>query len=298
MRILSGTSHPTLAHSLAECLSISMVEREIGQFPDGGIRLKVTGDVRGKTVVIVQSFQEPIGKHMLELLLLADATKNVGASNIIAIIPWLAYTKQDRAFLPGEPTSARVVAKIVSTGSFDRVFLVDLHSVAIKDFFHIPVTHLTFLDEFIVHLRSEISHDAVVVAPDAGGVMRSTDAAQKLGVPMVRIEKERSRVTGAVTVLSKELPVAGKQCIIVDDLIETGATVSRVGRFLKDQGATEVIFCATHGLFTEGWTPILASGIDKLYVSDSVPIPVDAPPFVTVLPLAPVLARVLREIRV
>lgn len=298
MLILSGSSHPRLARSLADALGVPMVDRNISQFPDGGIRLRVNGNVRGETVIVVQSFQEPISTHMLELLLLADATRSIGASKIIAVVSWLAYSKQDRAFLPGEPASARVVANMVSTGSFNRVVLVDLHNAAIKDFFRIPVTHLTFMDEFVARLRSEISPDTMVVAPDAGGVRRSIDVAQKLGVPMVRIEKERSRVTGVVTVASRKLPVGGKQCIIVDDLIETGATVSEVGRFLKDQGAVKVIFCATHGLFTEGWTPILASGIDRLYVSDSVPTPAGAPPFVSILPLAPVLARALKQTRI
>lgn len=298
MVILSGSSHPALSRSLADELGVPLVDRDISRFPDGGIRLRITGHVHGADVAIVQTLQDPIHDHLMELLLLVDAAKESGAKTVIAVIPWLAYSKQDRAFLSGEPVSARAISRAISGSGADRVVLVDLHHDSIGQFFSIPVTHVSFMDEFVTVFRSGVpDQQTVVVSPDAGGLARSAHVAKKLGIPMLTIKKERSRTTGAVTVLSHTIPVAGKRCLVVDDLVETGATVREVGGFLKDSGAAEVIFAATHGLFTEGWAPILETGVDRLFVSDSVPTPVGTPSLVTVLPLAPVLARELTQIR-
>lgn len=298
MVILSGSSHPVLSRSLAGTLGVSLVDREISRFPDGGIRLRITGDVHGADVAIVQSLQNPIHDHLVEVLLLVDAVKESGAKTVIAVIPWLAYSKQDQAFLSGEPVSARAISRAISGCGADRVVLVDLHHDSIGKFFSIPVTHVSFMDEFVTVFRSGVmDQQTVVVSPDAGGLVRSAQVAKKLDIPMLEIKKERNRITGAVTVLSQTISVAGKRCLVVDDLIETGATVAKVGGFLKDNGAAEVIFAATHGLFSAGWEPILNSRVDRVYVSDSVSTPVGAPPLVTVLPLAPVLARELKMIR-
>lgn len=299
MVILSGSSHPALSRSLSGKLGVSLVDRDISRFPDGGIRIRITGDVHGADVAIVQSLQNPIHDHLVEVLLLVDAAKESGAKTVIAVIPWLAYSKQDQAFLSGEPVSARAISRAISGSGADRVVLVDLHHEHIKDFFSVQVNNVSFMDEFVAVFRSGVpDQQSVVVSPDAGGLARSTQVAEKLNIPMLEIKKERSRTTGAVTVLSQTIPVAGKRCLIVDDLIETGATVKEVGGFLKDNGAAEVIFAATHGLFSAGWEPIFHSRVDRVYISDSVPTPVGAPSLVTVLPLAPVLARELTQIRV
>ena len=297
MVILSGSSNPALGRSLAGKLDVSLIDREMSRFPDGSIRIRITGDVHGDAVVIVQSLQNPIHDHLVEVLLLVDAAKESGAKTVIAVIPWLAYSKQDQAFLSGEPVSVRAIARAISGCGADRVVLVDLHHDSIEKFFSIPVTHASFMDEFVAALRPGVNQQTVVVSPDAGGLERSAHVAKKLGIPMLEVKKERSRTTGAVTVLSQTISVAGKRCFVVDDLIETGTTVTKIGNFLKDNGAAEVIFAATHGLFSAGWEPILRSRVDRVYVSDSVPLPAGAPPSVTVLPLAPVFARALKGIR-
>lgn len=296
MLILSGSSNPKLTADIAKKLETKLVKREIGRFPNGDIRVRLMDSVEGKEVIIVQSLQEPVHEHLMELLLLGDAVFRGGAEKIIAIIPWLSYSKQDKVFRSGEPLAAEVIAKIISTGPFGEVWLTDLHDPKIASYFTIPVKELTLMDEFAKFFDGKINRNSVVVSPDQGGVERSKRFSRILGVPLITIKKSRNLETGTVTVHSVGGDVSGKECYVFDDLILTGATVVETGKSLKKMGARLVIFCATVGLFSKGWRALLGSKVNKIWVSDGVPLRSGIPKrSVGVLPLGSIIADALKR---
>lgn len=296
MLILSGSSNPKLAEDIARKLETKLVKREIGKFPNGDIRMRLLDRVEGEEVIIIQSLQEPIHDHLMELLLLADAAFRGGAEKIIAVIPWLSYSKQDKVFRSGEPLAAEVTAKMISTGPFSQIWLTDLHDPKIASYFTIPVRELSLIEDFADLFRSQININSVVVSPDKGGIARSKKFAKALGIPLLTVDKSRDLETGTVTVRDAGGDVFRKDCYIFDDLILTGATVVEAGRFLKKVGAKSVIFCATVGLFTKRWKALANLGVDQIWVSDAVPLASGIPKnIVKVLRMGSIIAAALKN---
>lgn len=294
--ILSGSSNPKLAADIARGLGTKLVKREIGEFPNGDIRMRLLDSVEGEEVIIVQSLQEPIHEHLMELLLLGDAAFRGGAEKIITVIPWLSYSKQDKVFRSGEPLAVEVLAKMISTGPFNQIWLTDLHDPRIANYFTIPVKELTLIGEFAKLFSNKINKNSVAVSPDQGGIDRSKRFARALGIPLLMVDKSRDLETGTVAVHSVGGDVDGKDCYIFDDLILTGATVVEDGRFLKKMGAKSVIFCATVGLFSKGWSALVEAGADQIWVSDAVPLARGiSGKMVRVLPLGSIIADALQK---
>lgn len=292
MVILSGSSNAPLAEAIGKQLAAHHVKRTIKKFPNGEIYIRLEESVKGETVLVLQSLQTPIHEHLMELLLLVDAAKRSGASTIIGSIPWLAYSKQDKIFFQGEPLSSDVIAKVISSSPLDKLFLIELHGLKELDFFTTPTVHLTLIDEFVRLLKPRITKDSIVVIPDAGGVVRSKEFALKLGLPTIEIEKHRDRDTGEARVSGISEPVEGKDCFIFDDLISTGSTAVADASYLKQRGARSVTFCATHGLFTNGFE-LFEGVVDKILVSDSIPILQSVPHFVQVVSVAGTISSAL-----
>lgn len=296
MLILSGSSNPKLAADIAKELGSKLVKREIGQFPNGDIRTRLSDRVEGEEVIIIQSLQEPIHEHLMELLLLGDAAMRGGAKKIMAVIPWLSYSKQDKIFRSGEPLAVEVLAKIISTGSFSKIWLMDLHDPKIANYFTVPIEELTLMDEFVKLFSHKIDKNSIAVSPDTGGINRSKKFSEMLGVPLAVIKKSRDLETGAVVVHSVGEDVNGKDCYLFDDLILTGATVVEAGKSLKKMGAQSVIFCATVGLFSKGQRVLSDAKVDQIWVSDAVPL--DGKPrgsVVKVLRIGSIIAGALKK---
>jgi len=285
MVILSGSSNLPLATKLAKELGVPRVKREIGKFPNGETKLRLLEDIKDQTVVIIQSLQTPVNDYLIELLLLADAARRAGAKKIISVIPWLGYSKQDKVFSPGEPLSAAVVARAISSAPIDKVFLMELHNLKEAEFFTLPTRHISFIDGFVDELSDKVNENSVVVSPDTGGNPRSDEFAKRLGLSVIYIDKKRHLVTGEVKALGT-----------------TGSTVVADSKYLRQHWAKSVTFCATHGIFARGFSIFTGGEVDKIIISDTIPVPPVTtatsnvvPAFVKVISASKTIARALRD---
>lgn len=295
MVILSGSSNPDLARAVAKKLGAPLAERTLDRFPNNEVRVRLEENVVGKVVIVVQSLSPPVHDHLMELLLLADAARRQAARIVMAVVPWLAYSKQDKVFRPGEPLSARVVSRMISTSAVKRLYLMELHNPGIQGFFDIPTYQLSFKDVFVAKLKPELKKNTIVVAPDFGGITRSREFADLLGAPLVYLDKTRNLSTGRVRIHRSSRSIDGQHCVLFDDMILTGATAIRAASYLVSHGAASVTFCATHGLFSNGWEPFEGMGFSEILVSDSVPLPEGAPKYVRQISAAGTIAKALRE---
>lgn len=273
MILFSGSSNKPLTEKIAKKAKLEMGRVEITRFGDDETRVKLENDVKNKEVYILQSLCPPTDRHLIELLLLGDAAKRNGAKSLTAIIPWLGYSKQDKMFREGEGVGSAVVARAVESVGFNKVITINLHSELIKKYWKIPVVELSIYDQFIE--IAKVYKNSVLIAPDLGGLERSRKFAKQLGVNLVQVMKERDRVTAIVNKEMKILgDVSGKTCIIIDDCVFSGQTLVYNADLLKTHGAKQVVCFVTHPVFDSQTMERLAkSKIDKLFVSDTIPLP-------------------------
>jgi ribose-phosphate pyrophosphokinase len=292
--ILPGSAHPALAAQVAAALQLPCAQRVSERFPDGEWRVALDGEQRGRDVFIVQPLGPPVGDHLLELLLLADACRRSGASRVSALVPYLAYARQDRRQAEGHPLGARVVAEMLSR-AVDRAVVVDLHSPAVEGGFSIPVEQVEAQGALAAHVGRAAGD--VVVAPDLGAAKRAERFARSLGLPVAIIHK--SRLSGSdVEARGIIGEVRGLRPILVDDIISTAGTIEAAAQALLEQGcAQEITVCATHGLFVgparERLSPL---PIVRVVVTDSLPPPSGLPSLVEVVGLGPLLAGLVKRI--
>lgn len=277
MKLLAGSSNQDFAHKLAQQLNIQEVACEFTQFPNGELRPRILDSVKGENIILLQSFSEPVHKHIVEFLLLADALERAGARHVNAVIPWLGYSMQDKMFREGEPIAAKVVANLVSNSYVKRAFLFDLHNSSIPGFFSVPTHHLSALEILAEHLKSQNLTDksqVVIASPDFGGLKRARVFANLVNLDLIHLDKHRDLATGEVKTLGVTQPVDGKTIVIFDDIINGGGTVVESAKFLKEHGAAKVIFIATHGIFANnGREKIANSPVDQVVVSNTIAQP-------------------------
>lgn len=278
MKLFSGTSNRDLAERVASSVGIQLGDVEITRFIDNECRVFVKEDVAEEEVFVLQSLSEVADQHLVELCLLGSVLKDLGAKKVTAIIPWMGYSKQDKAFRKGEAISAQLVAKFIEAAGFDAVITMELHSKNVLPFFHIPVTELsthTVLHNALSSLiPGVVSKNAVVVSPDRGGKSRSERFAHAVGLPVIYLEKSRDTASGEVTVTGIDGEVNDKTVIMFDDIINTGATAVKTSEFVIAKGATAVYFLATHAVLAGSSTRILAdSSLARVLVTDTVHIP-------------------------
>jgi ribose-phosphate pyrophosphokinase len=272
MKIVSGSSNMELAQRIAQKLDLSVADVEITKFSNGEKRVFVKESVRGENVILVQSFSDPTDEHVIEFLLLADAVERSGARHVNLVLPWMGYSLQDKVFREGEPIAAKVIANLVSNAYVKRTFLLDLHNSSTPGFFSIPTQHLSALDLFVDYAKKtfDLRH-FVVASPDFGGLKRARVFANRLGIDLVNIDKHRDLNTGETSAYGVHGEVNGKSVLLFDDIISTGSTVVTAANVLKKEGAREVHFCATHGLFAQnGIERIENSIVDSVIVSNSI----------------------------
>lgn len=274
--LYSGTSNPLLARQVAKRLNLTLGDVEITRFIDNECRVFVKDSVTGAQVFVLQSLSEVADQHLVELCLLGQAMKNMKATGVTAVIPWMGYSKQDKAFRKGEAVSAQLVAKFIEAAGFTRVITCELHSENLLPFFTIPVVELsthTLLAEALFAELKERQH-LLVVSPDKGGVSRSEAFARTARIPIAYLTKTRDVVSGTVTVSAVSEDVAGKDCIIFDDIINTGATAIKTSEYLKARGAGKVYFLATHGILAgHAAEDLKKSLIDRMIITDTVAVP-------------------------
>ncbi len=273
--LYSGTSNQPLANEVARSLGTALGDVEITRFIDNECRVYVRDSVEGKDVFVIQSLSEVADQNLVELCLLGQALTGLKAASVTAVIPWMGYSKQDKAFRKGEAVSAQLVAKFIEAAGFSRVITSELHSENVLPFFTVPVVELSTRQMLADRLLNTLkTRKLLVVSPDKGGVTRSDAFAKHAGIPVVHLSKTRNLESGAVTVTDISRSVNGYDCIIFDDIINTGATAIETSEYLKRRGAGKVHFLATHGVLAGSAAKDLShSSIDRFILTDTVFIP-------------------------
>jgi ribose-phosphate pyrophosphokinase len=281
MQIFAGSSNPDLAKKIEgawqaknPAKEISLGEVEISHFPNGEVRVWVKEKKIEKEVVVLQSLSTPTNDLLIEFCLICDALRRGGAREIIAVIPWMGYSKQDKVFRDGEPLSAKVVAQIVQGARVNKIITFDLHNKATLGFFDVPVLDLSAKPLLLEYFRKKVSANMMVAAPDSGAVKESTAFAEELGVGVVYMDKKRDLDSGEVRIEGMSRSVKGAEILIVDDNVFTGSTLLETAKELKQAGAKSIAVGLTHHLYIPGVQEKLEqSPIDEIVVSDSIAMP-------------------------
>jgi ribose-phosphate pyrophosphokinase len=300
MILLSGRAYPELADEVANCLGIEPTPTTLYDFANGEIFVRFLESVRGCDAFVLQSHTAPINQWIMEHLIMVDALKRASAKRITVVTPFFGYARQDKKSRGREPISARLMADLFHAAGADRIMAVDLHTAQIQGFFDGPVDHLFALPILADYIEKELDLSQVtVVAPDAGRVRVCERWTDRLGSPLAIIHKRRDTdVANRVKILEVVGQVAGRTCIIVDDMIDTGATIVNAAEALFDQGAAQVIVTATHGVLSGPAVDMLKnSRISEVIVCNTLPI-TNEKRFdkLTVLSIAPLLARAISEV--
>jgi ribose-phosphate pyrophosphokinase len=290
---MSGSANRLLAEELAQHLETQLCQVTLRRFADGEIFVKIDENVRGRDVFIVQPTNPP-AENILELLLLMDAAKRASAARITAVIPYFGYARQDRKDQPRVAISAKLMANLVSNAGADRVLAIDFHQHQLQGFFDLPVDHLYAAPVFVSHYRQKQFKDLVVVASDVGGAKMARGFAKRLNASLAIIDKRRTaaNVAEAVNVVGD---VEGRDCMIPDDMIDTGGTMTEAVYALKRLGAEKIYICATHALLSGPACERLSQApVEEIAVTNSIALPPERKfEKLKVLSIAPLLAKAI-----
>jgi ribose-phosphate pyrophosphokinase len=272
--LVSGTSNPSLSRRISEFLDVALVDPQVHKFANGEIFCEMEKNVRGADVFIIQSTIRPVNDNVMELLIIIDALKRASASSITAVIPHYGYSRQDRKVSPRTPITSKLVADILTVAGATRVITMDLHAGQIQGFFNIPFDNIYASPILLKYIRENlISENAICVSPDAGGMERVRHFAKKLKCDIAMIDKRRTgkNIAKAMNIVGD---VEGKECIIIDDMIDTGGTLVEGARALKAHGATKIYACATHPVFSDPAIDriIECEELDRVIVTDTIPL--------------------------
>ena len=298
--LFTGTANPELANEVAKILDIKISKADVGYFSDGEIKVQIEDNVRGHDTFILQSTCAPSNKNLMELMLLADALKRSSASRITAIVPYYGYARQDRRVRSARvPISAKVMADILERSGIDRVLTVELHSEQIQGFFDIPVDNVYGTKVMRDDILRNNSKNNLVVSPDVGGVVRSRALAKVLGLSDLAIIDKRRDEANKSEVMNVIGEVAGKDCIIVDDIADTAGTLCNAADALKEQGASKVYAYIVHPVLSgQAIEKISQSKLDQLVVTDTIPLSEEAHSCkkIRIVTMAPTLAEAIRRV--
>jgi len=300
MKLFTGNATPELAQKIADRLYIKLGEAAVGRFSDGEISVAINENVRGSDVFILQSTCAPTNDNLMELIVMVDALRRASAGRITAVIPYFGYARQDRRVRSARvPITAKVVADFLSSVGVDRVLTVDLHAEQIQGFFDVPVDNVFGTPVLLEHMRQQNFDNPVVVSPDIGGVVRARAFAKLMDDTDLAIIDKRRPSANVSQVMHIIGDVKGRDCIIVDDMIDTGGTLCKAAEALKSHGAKRVFAYATHPVFSGNAVEnIKNSEIDEVIVTDSVPLSdaMKATGKVSQLTLSGMLSEALRRV--
>ncbi|WNC74302.1 ribose-phosphate pyrophosphokinase [Thalassotalea psychrophila] len=300
MKIFAGNATPELAKKIADRLYITLGDAKVGSFSDGEISVEITENVRGADVFIIQSTCAPTNNNLMELIVMVDALRRASAGRITAVIPYFGYARQDRRVRSARvPITAKVVADFLSSVGVDRVLTVDLHAEQIQGFFDVPVDNVFGTPILLEDMLEKKLENPVVVSPDIGGVVRARAVAKLLDDTDLAIIDKRRPKANVSQVMHIIGDVDGRDCIIVDDMIDTGGTLCKAAAALKDHGARRVFAYATHPVLSGGAVEnIKNSMIDEMIVTDSIPLTPEmkALPNVRQLSLSGMLSEAIRRV--
>lgn len=298
IQLIAGRSHPELAQEISRRLRIPLTPIEDKYFANGEIYIRIKEKVRGNDVYLIQSMSATVNDQLMETLIMVDALRRASAGRINLICPNLGYSRQDRKTDSREPITAKLVANLLTKAGIDRLVTVDLHADQIQGFYDIPVDHFVAYPLFAKYLKAhQMLRNTVIVSPDIGGVKRANKLADLLGLKLAIIDKTR-RAHNQAEVAHVVGEVEGVRCVMIDDIIDTGGSICAAAEVLKKMGAREVIVCATHGLLSgDAREKFDNCGIDKLLLTNSVPIPPEKiSKKMKIISIGPLLAKIIRRI--
>ena len=299
MKILSGTSNPRLSKEISKRLKLKLINRNIKKFADGEIYIEINENIRGNSVFVIQSTSTPANDNIMELLLCIDALRRSSAKNITAVIPYFGYARQDRKVAPRTSISAKVVSNLITNAGASRIVTVDLHAGQIQGFFDIPVYNLFTTPMFAKYIKKKFkTKNLICVSPDVGGVQRTRGLATKLKVDLAIIDKRRPEA-GKSKVMNIIGDVKGKNCIIVDDIIDSGGTIVNAVEALKKAGATDVYVFVTHAVLSgDAADKIKKSKIKKLIITDTIDnsLKIKNNSKIEVISISPLMAEAINRI--
>jgi ribose-phosphate pyrophosphokinase len=301
LMIFSGTANRALAEATAKYVGVPLGGAEVQQFANSNTFVRLHTSVRAKDVFLIQPTSAPVNDNLMELLIFIDTLKRDSAGRITVVVPFYGYGRTDKKDQPRVPITARLVADLIQTAGADRIVTLDLHAKQLQGFFSIAIDELPALGLFVDHFQTLPIPNAVVVAPDIGSLRRARNFAERLDLPLAVVEKRRS-LDGARTEMFNLIgDVEGHNVIIVDDEIDTAGTLVRAANFVREQGALDVVACATHAVLSEPAADrIRESVLGEVVVTDTVAISdekrVGSGNKISVLPIAPLLADVILRI--
>ena len=271
-KLFSGTANRPLAEEIARHIGVTVGEAKIQRFADGEVYFQLLENVRGVDVFVVQPTCYPVDQHLVELLVMIDALKRASAARITVVVPYYGYARQDRKDKQRVPISAKLVADLLTTAGANRALFVDLHAAQIQGFFNIPVDHLFASPVLVGYFRELNLPNLIVVSPDAGGVERARFFAQKIGAPLAIVDKRRTDMNVA-EVMNVIGDVAGKSCLILDDMVDTAGTLVKTVDALYNNGAISVYACASHAVLSgPAIDRIAQSRLEQLVVTNTIPL--------------------------
>ncbi len=291
MIVVLGPASQDLGRKVADMLKSRIVSVIFKTFPDGESYLRLDGDVKGEEVVIVQTTGPPQDAHIMQLFLMVDAAKDLGAERVTAVVPYLAYARQDKRFLPGEAISIETFIKLIEASGTDRFLTVNIHKEGVLKKFSIPAENLSAITLLAEHFKNKGLAGAFSLAPDKGALELAKEADRVLDGGCGWLRKERHRLTGEIRVEEKKFNIEGRDVIVFDDIISTGGTIAAAVKMLKTQGAKRVYAACAHPLLVgEAQRKIMQGGAEEIVGTDCVPGPV------SVVSVAPLIAEALAKI--
>ncbi len=295
LKLIAGNANPKLAQQISQNLGIELSEAKIGRFSDGEIQVKIIDSVRGADCFIIQPTCSPVNENIMELLVIADALKRASARRITAVIPYYGYARQDRKAEPRVPITSKLIANLITASGINRILTMDLHARQIQGFFDIPVDHLYARPVLFQYFKDLNLDNPIVVSPDAGGVERARAFAKLLNADLAIVDKRRPKPNEA-TIMNIIGDVKGRNAIILDDMIDTGGTLTKVANAIKDAGAVTVYAAASHGVLSgEAIEKIKNSALKEVVITDSIVHEKDLPK-IKILSVASLLAEAIKKI--
>ena len=299
MHIISGNSNPILAKEISSELKENIIDVTVTKFSDQEVFVEINENVRGKNIFIIQSTSMPANDHLMELLITIDALKRASAQTVTAVIPYFGYARQDRKVGPRTPISAKLVADILTTAGIDRLLTLDLHAGQIQGFFDIPVDNLYAAPVITKDIKINYKNkDIVIISPDVGGVVRARGIAKRIDGDLAIVDKRRDKANES-EVMNIIGDINGRDCIIVDDIVDTAGTLCNAAEALIKAGAKSVSAYITHGVLSgPAVERIKKSKLDELVITDSIAptkLILDASN-IRILHLAPLIAEAIRRI--
>ena len=271
--LFAGNANPDLARAIADYLETPLGRAKTTRFSDGESFVELGENVRGVDAFVIQPTASPVNDNVMELLIMVDALRRASAGSITAVIPYYGYGRQDRKVAPRTPITSKLVADLLQAAGVTRVVSVDLHAGQIQGFFNIPFDHLYAMPVMLEdYLKKNFDASAVCVSPDAGGVERARAYSKRLNASLAIIDKRRERANVS-EVMNLIGDVKGRDCVIIDDMIDTAGTLSGAATALRDRGAKRIVACATHGVLSgPAIKRIVESALDEVVITDTIPM--------------------------